>query len=183
MPLFGHRENLRRLQGSGVPGLSDVALPQGCEPAGGQPFAGLHEADVLGGAGPGDARWRPDAGPTAFSDAYRGTVDGRTVLVSNAWTSIATLRAVADCAVGSARSPGPAEHAAPPAPGLAGPARAADGQSGLRRPLPGPGHRGPGRPGPAGTNAGLPAPSLVMPAPVGDALPASARPASPPMTC
>jgi hypothetical protein len=107
MPLFGHRENLRRLQESGVPGLSDIAVRQGWEPAGGQPFAGLFEADVHeisramfevppGLAGPGE---RAEAGPTAFSDAYRGTLDGRAVLVANAWTSIGTLRGAAVCAV------------------------------------------------------------------------------------
>jgi hypothetical protein len=108
MPLFGHRENLRRLQESGVPGLSDIAVRQGWEPAGGQPFAGLFEADVHeisramfevppGLAAPGE---RAEAGPTAFSDGYRGTLDGRAVLVANAWTSIGTLRGAAVCAVG-----------------------------------------------------------------------------------
>jgi hypothetical protein len=107
MPLFGHRENLRRLQELGVPGLSDIAVRQGWEPAGGQPFAGLFEADVHeisramfevqpGPAAPGD---RVDAGPTAFGDAYRGTLDGRAVLVANAWTSIGVLRGAAVCAV------------------------------------------------------------------------------------
>jgi hypothetical protein len=108
MPLFGHRENLRRLQESGVPGLSDIAVRQGWEPVPGAPFAGLLEDDVRdisqavyaappGLAAPGG---RADAGPTAFSDAYRGTLDGRLVLIANGWTSIeATLRGVAVCAV------------------------------------------------------------------------------------
>jgi hypothetical protein len=108
MALFGHRENMRRLQESGVPGLSDIAVRQGWEPVTGTPFAGLLEADVHeisqaayeappGLATPGG--WA-DAGPTAFSDAYRGTLDGRVVLVANAWTSIAaTLRGMAVCAV------------------------------------------------------------------------------------
>ncbi|HMH90526.1 MAG TPA: hypothetical protein VK586_05515 [Streptosporangiaceae bacterium] len=107
MPLFGHRENMRRLQESGVPGMSDIAVRQGWEPVPGAPFAGLLEADVHeisqavyeapGLAAPGG---RADAGPTAFSDAYRGTLDGRVVLVANAWTSIAaTLRGVAVCTV------------------------------------------------------------------------------------
>lgn len=108
MPLFGPRENLRRLKESGVPGLSGIAVRQGWEPAGGQPFAGLLEADVreisraMYEEAPGLATLDggPDAGPAAFSDAYRGTLDGRTVLVANAWTSIATLRGVAVCAVG-----------------------------------------------------------------------------------
>jgi hypothetical protein len=108
MPLFGHRENLRRLQESGVPGLSGIAVRQGWEPTGAQPFAGLLEADVheisraMYEEAPGLATLDggPDSGPTAFSDAYRGTLDGRTVLVANAWTSIATLRGVAVCAVG-----------------------------------------------------------------------------------
>jgi hypothetical protein len=108
MPLFGHRENMRRLQESGIPGLSDIAVRQGWEPVPGEPFAGLLEADVHeisravyeappGLATPGSLA---DAGPTAFSDAYRGTLDGRVVMVANAWTSIAaTLRGVAVCAV------------------------------------------------------------------------------------
>jgi hypothetical protein len=108
MPLFGHRENMRRLQESGIPGLSDIAVRQGWEPVPGEPFAGLLEADVReisqaaydappGLATPGG---RAEAGPTAFSDAYRGTLDGRLVMVANAWTSIAaTLRGVAVCAV------------------------------------------------------------------------------------
>jgi hypothetical protein len=108
MPLFGHRENMRRLQESGIPGLSDIAVRQGWEPAPSEPFAGKLEADLHeisqavyeappGLAAPGG---RADAGPTAFSDAYRGTLDGRVVMVANAWTSIAaTLRGVAVCAV------------------------------------------------------------------------------------
>jgi hypothetical protein len=108
MPLSGHRENLRRLQETGVPGLSGIAARQGWEPAGGQPFAGLLEADVhevsraMYEEAPGLATLdaRPAAGPTAFSDAYRGTLDGRAVLVANAWTRIGTLRGVAVCAVG-----------------------------------------------------------------------------------
>jgi hypothetical protein len=108
MPLFGHRENMRRLQESGIPGLSDIAVRQGWEPVPGEPFAGLLEADIHevslavyeappGLATPGSLA---DAGPTAFSDAYRGTLDGRVVMVANAWTSIAaTLRGVAVCAV------------------------------------------------------------------------------------
>ena len=108
MPLFGHRENMRRLQESGIPGLSDIAVRQGWEPVPGEPFAGLLEADVreisltVYDAPPGLATpgGRVDAGPTAFSDAYRGLLDGRLVIVANAWTSIAaTLRGVAVCAV------------------------------------------------------------------------------------
>jgi hypothetical protein len=107
MPLFGHRENLRRLQESGVPGLSDIAVRQGWEPAPGAPFAGLLEADIreisqalyeapAGLAAPGG---RSGAGPVAYSDAYRGALDGRMVLVANAWTSVAgTLRGMAVCA-------------------------------------------------------------------------------------
>ena len=37
MPLFGHRENLRRLMESGVPGLSEIAVRQGWEPVPGAP--------------------------------------------------------------------------------------------------------------------------------------------------
>jgi hypothetical protein len=108
MPQFGHRENLRRLQESGVPGLSDIAVRQGWEPVPGAPFAGLLEADVheisqaVYETPPGleTPDGRADAGPTAFSDAYRGVLDGRVVLVANAWTLIAaTLRGVAVCAV------------------------------------------------------------------------------------
>jgi hypothetical protein len=107
MPLFGHRENLRRLQESGVPGLSDIAVRQGWEPAPGAPFAGLLEAGIReisravheappGLAAPGGPA---DAGPVASSDAYRGALDGRMVLVANAWTSIAgALRGMAVCA-------------------------------------------------------------------------------------
>lgn len=107
MALFGHRENLRRLQESGVPGLSDIAVRQGWEPAPGAPFAGLLEADIreislaVYQAPPGLAipGGQAGAGPIAYSDAYRGALDGRMVLVANAWTSIAgTLRGMAVCA-------------------------------------------------------------------------------------
>ena len=108
MPLFGHRENLRRLQEAGIPGLSDIAVRQGWEPASSAPYAGLLEADVReisqavyeappGLAAPGV---QAGAGPIAYTDAYRGALDGRMVLVANAWTSIAgTLRGMAVCAV------------------------------------------------------------------------------------
>jgi hypothetical protein len=108
MPLFGHRENLRRLQESGVPGLSGIAVRQGWEPVPGSPFAGLLEADiqaisrVLPEVPPGlDARGghRADDERTAFSDAYRGTLDGRTVLVANAWAGGESPHGVAVCAV------------------------------------------------------------------------------------
>lgn len=108
MPLFGHRENLRRLQESGVPGLSEVAVRQGWEPVAGPPFGGLLEDDVheisraMYEAPPGlaTADGRPEADPTAFSDAYRGTLSGRPVLVANAWTGITVVRGIAVCAVG-----------------------------------------------------------------------------------
>jgi hypothetical protein len=106
MPLFGHRDNLRRLQEFGVPGLADVAVGQGWEPVSGSPFGGLLESDVrditlaLHREAPGAA---PDghheAGPTEFSDAYRGLLDGRAVIVANAWTSVAGRHALAVCAV------------------------------------------------------------------------------------
>jgi len=107
MPLFGHRDNLRRLQEFGVPGLMEVAVSQGWEPLPGPPFAGALEAGVreitlaLHGARPDPAapEGRPDAGPTEFSDAYRGLLDGRTVIVANAWTSLAGRNAVSVCAV------------------------------------------------------------------------------------
>jgi hypothetical protein len=108
MPLFGHRENLRRLQESGVPGLSGIAVRQGWEPVSGSPFAGLLEADiqeisrVLYEAPPGPdplAGSRAGDGPAAFSDAYRGTLDGRAVLVANAWTGVESRHGVAVCAV------------------------------------------------------------------------------------
>ena len=103
MPLFGHRDHLRRLQEFGVPGLSDVAVGQGWEPLSGPPFGGLLEADVrditlaLYGAAAGAEA--SGAGPTEFTDAYRGQLEDRAVIVANAWTRVGGRSAVAVCAV------------------------------------------------------------------------------------
>lgn len=107
MPLFGHRDHLRRLQEFGVPGLMEVAVSQGWEPLSGPPFAGALEAGAreitlaLHGAPPGPAapEGQPGAGPTEFTDAYRGLLDGRAVIVANAWTSVTGRNAVSVCAV------------------------------------------------------------------------------------
>jgi hypothetical protein len=107
MPLFGHRENLCRLMESGVPGLSEIAVRQGWEPVPGPRFAGLLDADVREisramyevPSGPAGLDGGTDAGPAVFTDAYRGTLDDRMVLVANAWTTMAALRGVGVCAV------------------------------------------------------------------------------------
>lgn len=94
MPLFGQREHLRRLQLFGVPGLPEVAAHQGWQPEAGPPLDGLLEADLReiavsmyaspGGVLGGDA----GAEPLSFSDAYRGRLDGRAVIIANAWVGI-----------------------------------------------------------------------------------------------
>jgi hypothetical protein len=107
MPLFGHRDHLRRLQEFGIPGLSDIAVSQGWQPLSGPPFAGVLEADVReitlvlhgAAAAPAALDGQPGAGPTEFSDAYRGLLDDRAVIVTNAWTSIGGRSAVSVCAV------------------------------------------------------------------------------------
>jgi hypothetical protein len=95
----------------GVPGLAQVAVGQGWRPLAGRPFDGsLGEAvrDItralhgLPGPTAGDVGLK--AGATAYGDAFRGRIGGRTVIVANAWTSVEPESAgqhagVAVCAV------------------------------------------------------------------------------------
>jgi hypothetical protein len=102
MPLFGQREHLRRLQLSGVPGLAEVAVRQGWEPVSGQPLDGLLEADLhevalamyaSPGGPPGGS---PDAETVTFTDVYRGRLDGRAVIIANAWVGIPSAHGLPD---------------------------------------------------------------------------------------
>jgi hypothetical protein len=93
MPLFGQREHLRRLQLFGVPGLAEVATRQGWQPGGGLPLDGLFEADMQGiaasmYASPGGLPGDDDTDPVSFSDVYRGRLDGRGVIIANAWVAV-----------------------------------------------------------------------------------------------
>jgi hypothetical protein len=115
MPLFGQRELLRRLQLAGVPGLADVAVRQGWQPVAGPPFGGQldDEVGLITVAMFGSPRELPaDGAPrggqaalTEFTDAYRGTLDGRRIIVANGWTTIPAVHdfpaveGVAVCAV------------------------------------------------------------------------------------
>jgi len=99
MPLFSHRahpdhDDSRRHPWDPVPGLAEVAAGQGWQPAGDRPFEGHLESPVheisrwMYGAsrsGPGDDF---QVSPTFYTDAYRGTISGRAVVVANAWTTL-----------------------------------------------------------------------------------------------
>ena len=97
MAHFGHHhhDNARVDPAAGIPGLAGLAAAQGWHPAPERPFDGhledaVHEISrVMYGvprtvAGESGVR----VGGTVFTDAYRGAVDGRTVVVANAWTAI-----------------------------------------------------------------------------------------------
>ncbi|HEY1640140.1 MAG TPA: hypothetical protein VGG35_05605 [Streptosporangiaceae bacterium] len=96
MPLFGHNDHdeaWRALQ-HGIPGFAQVAAGQGWQPAGERPFSGHLEDPVheIMRCMYGVPRAGPTAGfqvaPTFYTDACRGTISGRTVVVANAWTGI-----------------------------------------------------------------------------------------------
>ena len=98
MPLFGHHhEDARPAMQAGIPGLPEVAVAQGWQPVSGQPFDGHLEDAVhdITRCMYGVPRQMPTVaqhgvriGGTAFSDAFRGNISGRAVIVANAWTSI-----------------------------------------------------------------------------------------------
>jgi len=111
MPLFGHRHKAQAgpAQAGPVPpgftgvippgysGVAEFGAAQGWQPVPGQPFDGLLETEVheiaramYGAPRTGHAVMHTGVrvGGTAFPDAFRGTVDGRAVIVANAWTSI-----------------------------------------------------------------------------------------------
>lgn len=108
MPLFGRsHENAREQFQAGVPALADMAVRQGWQPVTGQPFGGhledsVHEITrVMYGVRRGAVQLHGGikVGQTIFRDAYAGAVNGRRVIVANAWTSIIELKGVAVCAV------------------------------------------------------------------------------------
>jgi hypothetical protein len=98
-------------QAGGIPGFAQVAFTQGWQPAGDQPFDGHLERRMLDitrclfGMSRG-VRLSQNSG-TNFRDAFRGSIDGRMVAVSNAWSYIKVpimgsdpdLGGVAICAV------------------------------------------------------------------------------------
>jgi hypothetical protein len=93
MPLFGHRHDQPGPGAqAGVPGLAEAATAQGWQPAGTSPFTPqlaktVHEITrTLYGVPRRGATFGYTAGETKFSDAFRGSIDGRTVIVANAWT-------------------------------------------------------------------------------------------------
>jgi hypothetical protein len=104
----GHRDGMDRRQ-AGVPGLAQVAVAQGWRPLTGQPFddqlaVAIHDISrVLLGVPPtvtGGNGVR--VGGTEYGDAFRGSIGGRTIIVANAWTSVAPaaqLPGTAVCAV------------------------------------------------------------------------------------
>ncbi|MGH3406642.1 MAG: hypothetical protein ACRDRJ_29695 [Streptosporangiaceae bacterium] len=106
----GHRDGMDRRQ-AGVPGLAQVAVAQGWRPLTGQPFddqlaGAIHDLSrVLLGVPPtvtGHDGVR--VGGTEYGDAFRGSISGRTIIVANAWTSVAPapaapLPGTAVCAV------------------------------------------------------------------------------------
>lgn len=101
MPLFSHREHDEpvRHPWDPIPGLAAAATGQGWQPAGDRPFAGHLESPVheisrwMYGAQRGGPLDDFVVSPTSYTDAYRGTISGRTVVVANAWTTIGGARA------------------------------------------------------------------------------------------
>ncbi len=98
MPLFRHHHDA---PGPGRPGgaaaLASLAATPGWQPAGDRPFDGHLEDAVaeINRAMHGAARTLGAVrlhgirvGDTTFGDAYRGSIDGRAVIVANAWTNI-----------------------------------------------------------------------------------------------
>jgi len=85
-----------------VPGLAEVAGQLGLQPAPTErPFDGhledkVHEATrcLHGEARSRTAFTHEVVGSTTFGDVYRGTVDGRTVTIANAWTDMEMDRPV-----------------------------------------------------------------------------------------
>lgn len=77
-----------------IPGLAAAATGQGWQPAGDRPFAGHLESPVheisrcMYGAPRGGPADDFPVSPTFYTDAYRGTISGRAVVVANAWTTI-----------------------------------------------------------------------------------------------
>jgi hypothetical protein len=106
----GHRDGMDRRQ-AGVPGLAQVAVAQGWRPLTSQPFddqlaVAIHDISlVLLGVPPTvTGRNGIRVGGTEYGDAFRGSIGGRTIIVANAWTSVAPapgaqLPGTAVCAV------------------------------------------------------------------------------------
>ena len=102
MPLFGHHhknepDGFSGNIPAGFTGLAEFGQAEGWEPVPGQPFDGHLETTVheISRAMYGAARTTSAVmqtgirvGGTAFPDAFRAAVGGRTVIVANAWTSI-----------------------------------------------------------------------------------------------
>ncbi len=95
MPFFS-RKRSDQVSIAGLPGLAgpaEYAASQGWQPAFDRPFDGRLEDTVhdttraMYGVPRGTTR-PSGIGRTAFQDAFRGSIDGRTVTVSNAWTAI-----------------------------------------------------------------------------------------------
>lgn len=93
MPLFGHRGGAPGPSAAaGVPGLAEAAVAQGWQPAGASPFLqhlvnAVHEITrAIYGVPRRGPTGDTTVGNTVFSDAFRGSIGGRTVTVANAWT-------------------------------------------------------------------------------------------------
>ena len=124
MPLFRHHHDepvpgrpAPAPGGPGAPsGVAGFASAQGWPPAGDRPFDGHLEDAVaeinrtMHGAARALGEMRLHGirvGATTFADAYRGSIDGRAVIVANAWTNIGpevrgstgTMYGAAVCAV------------------------------------------------------------------------------------
>jgi hypothetical protein len=90
MPLFGHRRpDAQRI--GWMPGLADAAAAQGWQPVDKAPVPHLHDqihdlTCCMYGFRP--HQYPGAIGETTYLDAYRGTLDGRSVTVANAFTYI-----------------------------------------------------------------------------------------------
>ena len=121
MPLFRHHHDepgpgWHAPAPGATSGVAGFAAARGWEPAGDRPFDGHLEDAVaeINRTMHGAARVLGEmrlhgirVGATTFGDAYRGSIDGRAVIVANAWTSIGpevrgaagTMYGAAVCAV------------------------------------------------------------------------------------
>jgi hypothetical protein len=98
VPLFRRQHGISMHDvGVPVPGLEAMAAAQGWQPVTGDPFDGhfgdvVHETTcTMYGFPPGMDTWQRKAvkiADTVYRDAYHLAVDGRKVMVANAWTNI-----------------------------------------------------------------------------------------------